>query len=227
MLRRIAVLALMLALPALAAAQHGPRRPRPWGWGPPPSGPTLSAWLGLGFPSGNISDEGDGALGDAVSSEIPIGLGVGYRFSPIFHGGLFFEGAPLNLHHGICAPGDPCGGSDLRLGVDAQLRLAPYRRADPWVGVGLAYEWLRFDATGCDAAGTCFPERFQYGGWIFPRISAGLDVAVSPAVRIGPYLTFSAGQFTNVDTTSAGSQSIGNQAFHEWFEIGFRGDLDL
>ncbi len=228
MLRRLAVLTLILAVPALAAAQAGPRRMRSWGWGPPPPGPTLSGWVGLGFPGGNISDEGDGALGDAVSSEIPFGLGIGYRFSPVFHGELFFEGAPLSLHQGICAPGDSCGGSDLRFGIDAQLRLAPYRRADPWVGLGLGYEWLAFDATGCDAStGTCFPERFRYSGWIFPRISAGLDVAVSPSVRIGPYLSISAGQYANVDTTSAGSQTISSQSFHEWFEIGFRGDLDL
>ncbi len=227
MFRRFTVLTLILAVPTLAAAQAGPRRARPWGYGPPPSGPSLSAWLGVGFPGGNISDEGDGALGDAVSTEIPIGVGFGYRFNPLFRGGLFLEGAPLNLHNSICAPGDPCGGSDFRFGIDAQLHLAPYRRADPWVGLGLGYEWLSFDATGCDGSGTCFPEHFRYSGWLFPRISAGLDFAVTPVVRLGPYFSFSAGQYANVDTTSAGSQSIGNQSFHEWVEIGFRGDLDL
>ena len=227
MFRRLAVLALTLALPTLASAQYGPRRVRHWGYGPPPSGPTLSAWLGVGVPSGNISDEGDGPLGDVVNNDFVIGVGAGYRFNPLFRAGFFFEGAPLNIHDSACAPGDPCDGSDVRFGLDAQLHLAPYRRADPWVGMGVGYEWLSFHATGCDSTGACFAERFRYGGWLFPRLSAGLDLAVSPMARIGPYLSYSAGQYANVDTTSAGSQSIQNQSFHGWLEIGFRGSFDL
>ncbi len=225
MIRRLAALTLMLALPTLAAAQYGPRRPR--AYGPPPSGPTLSAWLGLGAPTGDISDEGDGRLGDVVTMSVPIGFGVGYRFNPLFHGELFFEGAPLGIHDAACAPGDPCNGSDFRLGVDAQLHLAPYQRADPWLALGVGYEWLRFDATGCDNVGNCFAERFRYDGWLFPRLSAGLRFAATPSVHLGPFLSYSAGQYANVETTSAGSQTINNRAFHGWLEIGIRGDFDL
>ncbi len=227
MIRRVAVLALTLALPTLAAAQYGPRSPRRWAYGPPPSGPTLSAWVGVGVPGGNISDEGDGRLGDVVANEIPIGLGFGYRFNPLFRVGVFFQGAPLNMHNGACAPGDPCNGSDFVFGVDGQVHLAPYQRADPWLGIGFGYEWLQFHATGCDSTGACFAERFQYSGWIFPRLEAGLDFAASPVAHLGPYLAYSAGEYQNVDTTSAGSQSINNQAFHGWLEIGFRGDFDF
>ncbi len=227
MIRRLAVLALALALPTLAAAQYGPRYHRRAAYGPPLSGPTLSAWVGVGVPGGNISDEGDGALGDVVASSIPIGVEFAYRFNPLFRAGFFFEGAPLNIHDSACAPGDPCNGSDLRFGVDGQLHLAPYQRADPWFGVGVAYEWLGFHATGCDSSGACFAEHFQYSGWIFPRLEAGLDFAVSPTAHLGPYLTYSAGEFQNVETTSAGSQSIQNQAFHGWLEIGLRGDFDF
>ncbi len=226
MIRRFSLLALLLAVPAVAAAQYGPRYGRP-AYGPPLSGPTLSAWLGVGFPTGMISNEGDGALGDVVRNDIPIGVGLGYRFNPMFHAGLFFEGAPLGIKDQACLPGDPCGGSDFRFGVDAQLHLGPFQTTDPWFGIGLGYEWLHFDATGCDSTGACFAESFHYSGWLFPRLAAGIAFAVSPTARIGPYVTYSAGEFSNVDTTSAGSQSINNPAFHGWLEIGVRGNLGL
>ncbi len=225
--RKLDVLALLLiALPSLASAQYGPRR-RAEAYGPPLAGPKLSAWIGLGVPTGRISDEGDGPLGDVVSTSIPFGVAFGYRFNPVFHGEAFLEGAPLSIRDSVCAPGDSCGGSDFRLGIDAQLHLAPFQRADPWIALGLGYEWLRFDATGCDPGGNCFGERFRYSGWIFPRLSGGLAFAATPMVRLGPYLSFTAGQYSDVDTTSAGSQSIRNQAFHGWLELGVRGDLGL
>lgn len=224
--RSAAVLAVLvtLALPAAAAAQPG-YSPAPTAYGAPPAGPTLGAWVGIGFPGGDLSSEGDGALGDVVSHQFPIGLALGWRFHPMLRAGGFFEAAPLAMTGSACAPGDPCGGADFRLGLEAQLHLAPYRRADPWVGLGFGYEWLRFDATGCDAAGSCFAERFRYSGWLFPRLSAGLDLAVTPLATVGPYLAWSGGQYADVHTTSAGSQSIRDQAFHGWFELGIRGTL--
>jgi opacity protein-like surface antigen len=228
MSRRLAGLAFALALstPALASAQYHP--PQRGDYGPPLEGPTLSAWVGVGIPGGNISGEGDGPLGDVVSRAVPFGLGVGYRFGPLLRAGLLFEGAPLSMDDRACDPGAPCNGSDFRLGVEAQLHLAPFRRVDPWVGLGLGYEWLRFDAVGCDVAGTsCFAERFRYSGWLFPRISAGLDLAVSPLASLGPYVAYSAGQYGNVDTTAGGSQSIQRQSFHGWLELGIRGTLNL
>jgi hypothetical protein len=192
----------------------------------PPVGPTLSARAGVGWPSGSRSNEGDGPLGNEVSHQFPLGLGLAYRFSPIFRAGPFFEAAPLSMSGSACAPGHPCGGTDFRVGLDAQLHLAPLHRADPWLGLGFGYEWLTFDATGC-TGGSCFAERFQYAGWIFPRLSAGLDLRASPAVSLGPYLAYSPGVYSDVHTTSAGSQHIFNQAYHGWVEIGIRGNLDF
>ncbi|HET6437388.1 MAG TPA: hypothetical protein VFG59_04965 [Anaeromyxobacter sp.] len=226
MARKFATVLLTLALPTIAFAQYGPRYPARPGYGPRPFGPTLSAWVGVGGPGGRISDEGDGELGDVVHHQFPLGLGLSYRFNPFFRAGPFFEAAPLSMADGACAPGDPCGGNDFRFGLDAQVHFAPYRHADPWLGLGIGYEWLNFDATGCLDSG-CFAERFHYSGLLFPKLSFGVDFALSPMATLGPYLSYSGGQYSHVETTSAGSQSINDQAFHGWLELGIRGNFNF
>lgn len=224
MLRRFAVLTLALALPALASAQYDPRRPPRREWGPPLVGPTLSGWVGFAAASGSISSEGDGRLGDLVDGKVPFGVEAAYRFNPLLRAGIFLEGAPISVTGDACVGGDPCGGSDFQLGVDVQLHVAPFRRVDPWVGLGAGYEWLRVDATNfTDDA----PDTWRYSGWSFPRLSAGLDIAVSPVVTLGPYVSYDVGRFTQVDQSSAGRFDISNQAYHGWLQIGIRGSLNL
>ncbi len=196
-------------------------------YGPPLFGPTFSAWVGVGGGGGDISNEGDGPLGNVVDVSIPLGVSVGYRFNPIVRGNIFFEGVPLVMDDRACFSGNSCGGADYRLGLDIHLHLAPLRHVDPWLGIGFGYEWLRFDATGCDISGFCFGERFRYSGWIFPRISAGLDLAASPFSSFGPYIAYTAGQYSNVNTDTAGSMTIHDRAYHGWLEIGIRGNLNL
>jgi opacity protein-like surface antigen len=225
MVRRLAVLALALVLPALAHAQYDPRRAhRRLEYGPPPVGPTFSAWVGYGTGSGRISAEGDGPLGDLVDSKVPVGVEAAYRFSPLLHAGVFVEGAPLSVSGSSCVGGDPCGGTDFELGLDVQVHFAPYRRFDPWVGIGLGYEWMRVDATNFTDN---IPDTWRYQGWTFPRISAGLDIPVSPVFSLGPYIAYDAGQFGQVDQSSRGRFDIRNQAYHGWFQLGIRGNLNL
>jgi hypothetical protein len=221
--RKLVVL-LALALPALASAQYrGGRSPR-GEWGPPVYGPSFSAWLGLGVPGGDISHEGDGKLGDLVNSAVPIGVEFAYRFNPVFRGGVYLQAAPLSVAGSACANGDSCDGSDLQFGFDAQLHLAPFQRIDPWVGLGLGYEWMRIDATNFVDN---IPDRWTYAGWVFPRLTAGLDFAVTPVFTLGPYLSYDVGRFTRVDQSSRGSFDIGSQAYHGWFGVGLRGTFNL
>jgi hypothetical protein len=222
MFRKIAIV-VTLVLPALASAQYGPGRPPRGYWGPPLSGPSLSAWIGVGVPGGDISNEGDGRLGDVVNNAVPVGVEFAYRFNPIFRAGVYFEGTPLSVSTNACAPGDPCDGSDFQFGFDAQLHLAPFRRVDPWIGLGLGYEWMRIDATNSDGN----PDRWTYEGWVFPRFSAGLDIPLTPFFSLGPYLTYEAGRFSHVFQDSRGGFDIGDQAYHGWLEIGVRGNFDL
>jgi hypothetical protein len=222
MLRRI-VLLLALAAPGLASAQYR-HRPPPGEWGPPWAGPTLSVWLGYGLPGGDISNEGDGRLGDVVNGAVPIGAEFSYRFNPLFRAGFYFQGAPLSVADSACAAGDSCNGSDIQLGFDAQLHFAPFQRLDPWVGLGVGWEWMRIDATNFVDD---IPDRWTYSGIVFPRLSTGLDVPLTPTFTLGPYLSWNAGRFTHVEQRSRGGFDIGDQAYHSWLEIGVRGNFNL
>jgi opacity protein-like surface antigen len=225
MVRRSAAVLLALALPALAAAQYDPRYPPPRYYGPPPVGPTFSAWVGYAAPTGQFDGYGGDGLGSVLNGAIPFGAEFGYRFSPLFRGGIYFEGAPVFVDSSACYPGDPCGGSNFQLGVEAQVHFAPYHRVDPWVGLGVGYEWLNVDATGGTGAG--YPEHWRYTGWIFPRLSGGLDFAVSPFMTLGPYVAYSAGEYGDVYTASTGTTaSIGQRAYHGWFSLGVRGNFN-
>lgn len=218
MLRRLTLVSLMLALPSLAAAQHDPRYPR--SAGSRAVGPTFSAWLGVGAPGGRFSDEGNAELGDFIERQIAFGLAAGYRFSPMFRGAVTLEALPLSMHAGASS------GSDVRFGVDAQLHFMPHRQVDPWVGLGLAYEWLGFDATIYDGV-NYYDEHYRFSGWLFPKLSVGLDVAISPVMTIGPYLSYSTGEYTDVHTSYDGGFDIHDRAFHGWLELGVRGNFNL
>ena len=223
MLRRI-VLLIALAAPALASAQYRYGRPPPGEWGPPWAGPSFSFWLGVGLPGGDISNEGDGRLGDLVNSSIPFGGEIAYRFNPAFRTGVFFQLAPLSIAGSACASGDRCDGMDYQFGFDAQIHLAPFRRVDPWVGLGVGWEWMEINATNFTDN---IPDRWTYSGVLFPRLSTGLDIPLTPTFTLGPYLSWEAGRFTQVDQESRGSFDINSPAYHGWLEIGVRGNFNL
>ena len=227
MLRRLALVTLALALPALAAAQYDPRYPRQRPWGPPLVGPTISGWVGFAAPTGSFDGFGASRLSDVINHAVPFGVELAYRFSPLFRAGLYFEGAPLSIDSRACDPGDPCNGSTFQFGLDTQLHFASYHSVDPWIGIGVGYEWLRVAATA-GPVGAGFPETWHYDGWIFPRLSAGLDFMVSPTFTLGPYVSYSAGQFSSVHTASDGvTSTIFQQAYHGWFGLGLRGNFNL
>lgn len=239
---RSLALALVLALPAIGSAQYDPNRPPPRhpGSGPRAAGPrdqgiTLSARLGYGVPTGDISDDVDQsgiridpALDDLVRYKVPIWLELGYRFNPALWGGLFLELAPTSMDDDFCLPGRDCDASNVRFGVDMQLHLAPYASIDPWVGVGIGMEFLSVEAY--DPSIDDISE-FGWAGLEFPLLEAGLDLAVSRHATIGPYVAWSIGYFTRFDVESPGfadlDGEIDDKAIHTWFQIGVKGTLKL
>lgn len=225
MIRRLTLLAVLLTIPGLAAAQTA--RPRHHGeYGPPSTGVTLSGWLGLGFPTGRAF-EGSRDMSDVVNTSIPIGIGAYYRVNPHLRFGGFFEVAPLSIDDSACVSGSDCSGASYRLGVEAQFHASPYQRFDPWVGLGIGYEWLRLHDEYYDP----YYDEYVYdteklSGLLFPRVSAGVQFTVNPSFTLGPYVTYSAGQYAH---WSAGgeSTSIHDKEFHGWLELGVRGDFNL
>jgi hypothetical protein len=246
---RVRLLALVLAsvAPAAALAQYAPpppqyapyreqRRPA----GPADQGLNLSARLGYGMPSGDISNDIDTAgfridppLDDLIGSKIPIWLELGYRFSPTFWGGLYLELAPASVKNSFCPPGQTCSAANVRFGIDVQFHLAPHQSIDPWLGVGAGVEVLKADSSidvDGDGVGDATGD-LTYTGFEFPLLQAGLDFELSPRATIGPFISWSFGQYTSFRTSATGfsdtSGRITDRATHSWLEIGLKGTLKL
>ncbi len=251
---RLFALSLALAAPALSLAQYPP--PPPPGYGPPPpgyrpyrepgrrAGPAdqginLSARLGYGVPSGDISNDVDAAgfridprLDDLISHKIPIWLELGYRFNPSVWGGLYLELAPASVESAFC-PNGGCSANNVRFGLDLQFHLAPRQQVDPWVGIGVGYEVLNAES-GLDLDGDGIADvtgDSSYSGWELPLLEAGVDFAASPRASFGPYLSWSVARYTDTRVSAPGfpevSSSIGSRATHGWIEIGIKGTLKL
>ncbi|ACG73849.1 conserved hypothetical protein [Anaeromyxobacter sp. K] len=236
MRNRLLALFVVAALPALAAGQYDPRRPPPRApAGPREQGLTLSARLAYGAPSGDISDEVDATgaplypkLDDLVRHKVPIWLELGYRFNPAVWGGIYLELAPASISKDFCVPGRSCDGSDIRFGFDVQFHLQPYQIVDPWVGFGMGLEVLNAEAY---EPGTGTIAEFSWAGFEFPMLEVGLDLALSPYLTMGPFVSWSAGQYTSYDVSVPGwgdeSGRIHDRSFHSWFQIGVKGTLKL
>lgn len=164
---------------------------------------------------------GGGKMSDSVAGQIPIWLDLGWQFSPAFMAGLYFS-------YGFVLPGGDladacdedrasCTLSDIRLGVQAQLSLAPGRGTDPWLGAGLGYEWFSIDIN--DASATLRgPELLLQGGIDFGGDSGGST--------IGPFVGFTFGQFSQASFkfgSISDSGDIDETAMHNWLFIGVRG----
>lgn len=231
-------LAAALALPCLAAAQYDPSRaPPPPRRAPPPqaraqgpgdTGLTLAARLGVGVPGGAISDEGDPRLGDIVDTKIPFWLELGFRFSPTVWGGFFLELAPVSVDDSFCLAGRGCSGASARFGVDVQLHLRPHHAVDPWIGVGVAAEFISieaYDPTVDDLS------EFSFGGLELPVVEAGVDLAVTPRFTLGPYVSWSAGQYTSYRVETPGLEDVSgrirDRATHTWLQLGLKATFKL
>jgi hypothetical protein len=230
------VLVAVLLAPALAGAQYDSRRPPPPRYaGPRDQGLTLSARVGFGLPGGDISDDRDATgaridpgLDQLLERKIPILLELGYRFGPTVWGGLFLELGPASVDDDFCPPGPDCEANDIRFGVDVQFHLQPRAAVDPWIGIGLAAEFLEVEAYDPSVDRV---SDFSWGGLELPLLEAGLDVALSDRGSIGPYVSWSIAHFTRWDVATPGfadeSGRIDERAIHTWIEIGLKGTLKL
>jgi hypothetical protein len=201
------------------------------------SGFTGGLRLGLGVPVGKAGESALGAqrdLGDLTPFSVPVWVDVGYAFTGRMTLGAYGQVA-------IGSTGDACQGdcdwSSVRIGAEAELRFAPGEPVDPWLGVGVGYEWLTFrtlqdvdipDGTG---ATTTVPMRAteRLGG---PELTlqGGLDFQAEDALRLGPYIAASAGPYLTdsytcepVSNLCPSGNSVDGGAFHSWLSIGLRG----
>jgi len=190
----------------------------------------VGARLGYGIPLGEVAEGSD--LSDGISGQIPIWLDVGYRPMDELMIGLYFQygiGFIGGSFDEVCdLDGVDCSASDIRLGVQAHYHISPLEQLDPWIGLGVGYEWISFGAEGMGAEITTTADGFE-----FLNLQAGLDISVAEHFKLGPFLSFSLGQFGSASFECTGGPACGGtgsidgdieeKGMHQWLVIGVRG----
>jgi hypothetical protein len=192
----------------------------------------LGLRFGYALPLGNVS--GSDKLSDAVSGEVPIWFEVGYRFSPAFMFGTFFQYAFTQLKAGVgCPINATCSGHDTKFGIQGQYHFLPEQRTDPWLGVGIGYETF---SESIDENLPALNEHIDgnFSGVQFLNLQAGVDFRVASLFSLGPFLDYSLGEYSTASgnaTIDGNSQTldsdINDTALHEWFTFGLRGTFGV
>jgi outer membrane protein W len=182
----------------------------------------LGARLGYGIPMGDAVK--DGKLSDGIKSQIPIWIDAGYRIDESLFAGLYMSYGIAQLKED-CPDGASCSATDIRVGLQGQYHLSPAESMDPWLGLGIGYEMakLKVEAGGAEASTT-------YSGFEFLNLQGGLDFEAAEGVGVGPFLSFSLGQYSKAKVeTPAGSVDgdIEDKAMHQWLTLGVRGTFQL
>jgi outer membrane protein W len=186
---------------------------------PPDAGGKIKLGLRLGYsiPMGDASK--DNKLSDAVSGVIPIWLDLGYMVTPNIMVGLYGMYGITMLNSDIKDACDDCSASQMRFGLQGQYHISPGESLDPWVGLGIGYEIMNFKAPNPLGSGTV---ESDFKGFEFLNIQGGADFKVADSFAVGPFLSFSLGQYSK-----AGDQDIEETAMHQWFTLGVKGTLGL
>lgn len=183
---------------------------------------------GFGMPMGKADASQE--LGNAVDMQLPLQLDAGVRLmKSLFLGAYFQYGFALlaDANKLGCDSADlDCSGQDVRLGIQAHYHIMADRQFDPWVGLGIGYEWLTMstEGGGVDVSATIH-------GFEFASLQAGLDIALSDNFRVGPFVSFSLAQYSSTSVDCSGSicgnlgasGDIPNKTLHEWLILGVRG----
>ena len=228
MIRRLVVFSFALAIFLVAgparAQQLVPARDR--------GAIQLGVRVGYGVPSGktgNVNGSADDELSRTIKGQIPIGIDAGYLITPTVYVGLSLQygfGFVGSSGDATCnRTGVSCSTSDTTLGLDAHFHLKPAASFDPWIGLGVGYEWLDVSISSANATESATVKGFEYA-----KVQLGGDVSVVPGLAVGPFLSLAAGQYSSFSQTGPAvpmSQDITSKSFHEWLLFGVRGVYNI
>ena len=174
----------------------------------------LGLRLGYAFAMGS-SQEGT-KMSDGTSGQVPIWIDAGYMVTPNIMLGLYGQYGFVLLKD--C---NDCSAHDLRFGIQGQYHLAPAASMDPWLGLGVGYEILSTSQTaqGITVSG-------DVKGFEFLNLQGGADFKVADALTVGPFLSFSLGQYSSISSGGL-SADIDKTALHEWLTVGVKGTFGL
>ena len=194
------------------------------------SGVDLGVRLGYGIPLGEAAENAD--LNDLVTGQVPIWIDAGYRITPNWVVGLYFQYGFAFLADNVCPSGTDCSAHAIRVGLQGQYRFMPREKVNPWLGLGIGYEWLGGSVSIPSPVGSV-DVSLDAHGFEFVNFQGGADFQVGDGIGIGPFLSFSLGEYSRGSfdvtgpATASGSDDIENQALHEWLTLGVRGAFDL
>ena len=198
---------ILAAAAVLCLARPGPAR------GGEQSGLTLGARAGYGIPLGDAMS--GVSLGDLVSGQVPLQLEAGWRLDPSWRLGLYARYGFASIAGASCPAGASCSGQNLGLGAEAVYAFGA-DRIRPWVGAGLGVEWQTAKVAG---------NELRLFGLELLNLQAGVDFRPSAPVGIGPFASFSLGQY--LTAASGGVRRDLTTAMHQWVQLGVRGAFDL
>lgn len=202
------------------------------------TGFTAGLRLGVGLPLGKAGEDiltgAERDLSDLTSWRAPVWVDVGYSPTSALTIGVYAQ-------IGVGGNGDACTAdcdwSDVRVGAEAELRFAPGAAVNPWLGVGLGYEWLSYrvlasmDVTNemgeVDTVTGRATERFAGPELL---LHGGVDFQVDDALRMGPYASATLSQYVTDSFSCQPSTplcpedgSLDGPGFHSWIGVGLRG----
>jgi hypothetical protein len=199
------------------------------------SGLALGLRLGYALPMGSIAKDARlGTLTDTskvASGLVPFWLDVGYRITPNWYVGGYFQFAIVSTSGDLCkalAGSNPCSssGNNLRFGLTARYTFRPQAKIAPWVGVSSGYEITNVSATAGGQTADATIKGFEFVG-----LHLGADVRVAREVTVGPMINASFGQYSSdswsLPNRPGGSADYTSTALHEWIFLGVRGQYDL
>jgi hypothetical protein len=202
--------------------------------------------LGLGLPVGKAGQGADGVerdLSDLTEWRAPFWVDIAYRVSKVSSYGVYAQ-------FGVGKTGDGCQGncdwSDIRVGAQGQWRLNPDGSVDPWLGLGLGYEWLSYQTLTLIDVGIIDEETgnqtlianrtTELIGGPELMLQGGLEFRVEDSLVIGPFVTASLGQYLGdsykcdapIDLTESlapcpGGSAVEGSGFHSWIGLGLAG----
>jgi hypothetical protein len=171
-------------------------------------------------------------LNSAISGMVPIWVDAGYRFTPnmmigaFFQYGIGFVSTSSQLTQPCSASGVSCSASNLMFGLQFHYHFLPDQPVfDPWAGIGVGYEIMSLSESGNGGSASYGASGFQ-----FVNVQGGGDFKVMPNLGVGPFVSFSLGQYSGCSVSGNGqspSCSIPSSSMHEWLTFGIRGAYDI
>jgi hypothetical protein len=171
--------------------------------------------LECGISLGSLSD--GAKMSDIVALQLPLWLDVCYAFNPRFLAGVYVQWAGA-----VITDMSEC--SNTRFGVQSQYHLGASGAVDPWLGLGIGYDILSGNDRIPSFSDVDEIAEFTYSGMEFANLQIGLDFRAWSICGLGPYASWSLGQYSGYSTADPMSGkktgSIEKKAMHQWLTLG-------